>query len=269
MLNQTQKNRLGYISMPSDYVRELKREGKREKAQAFMDYYDDMEANRINSFRFYGSAWKIDHKTAKKWIIEFKAEIEIYFAHWMLKNVQHYKSVQNALPQQIPTQIQQEAPQNWHSENTIPQPFPEEFNNISSSNSAACFYDAEFEDMYFGCRLSNKQVGKKHEIYQEYQKHKNISCKNMRFAYLFYLNDKKAYKENRAFGLVKFMQNQVYLNYLNIRVQIKLDGKEIKGIYKREDNKLICDDKNFYTLTNERFLELLQQDRVKLLEKAA
>jgi hypothetical protein len=272
ILNQTQKIRVGYTVFPHDYYRELKRKGNRTKAIAFMDYFDDGKTETVFSYRFYAKAWGVSHTTAERWVKEFKEEICLFGSHWILKEMQHYTSVQKTMCQESAREL----PKNTHKmpENTglqkndvtaMCQESAKEFNNISSSNSIVNFYDAEFEDMYRACRMSKKQVGKKDEIYIEYQKHKNISCKDMRFAYLFYLNDKKAAKENRYFGLTKFMQNQIYLNYLNLRVHINLDDKEIEGVYDKTKDKLICDDGSFYTLTNERFLELLRQDKIMLI----
>lgn len=88
--------RIGYISIPIDYVRELKGRGQRDKARAFMEYFDDVETNDVNSFSFYAKSWNISKTQVQAWVKEFKYEIERYFSYWLIKNSQHYTSVQKS-----------------------------------------------------------------------------------------------------------------------------------------------------------------------------
>ncbi len=92
--------RMGYINIPIDYVRSLKNEGKRGKARAFVEYFDDMDTQAINSFSFYAKSWDVSKSTAHDWIKEFKYEIERFFSYWLIKNSDHYSSVQKSAERQ-------------------------------------------------------------------------------------------------------------------------------------------------------------------------
>jgi hypothetical protein len=279
MINQQQSIRIGYMTFPTDYINELNQSGRRKKARCFMEYNKDMqdevfrlgvlgqklEKKMANSYGFYAKSWEVSKATAFEWIEEFFKESGLFHAHWINGNSQYYSSVQKA-GERLP---------NDNADNKTPttsglvddlekttERLPNEVLNISSSNSnTVSFFDGEFEDMFFGCRISNKKVGKKDEIYKEYQKHKQIKHKYMRFAYLCYLSDRKAAKDDRYFGLVNFMRNQVYLNYLNPQVRIELDDKVLEGIYNKETSRLVTGDE-FYTLTHERFIELIKNEKI-------
>ena len=43
--------RKSYISVPIDYVRELKMNGNRKKARSLLEYFDDMDLAEHNSVR--------------------------------------------------------------------------------------------------------------------------------------------------------------------------------------------------------------------------
>lgn len=98
--------RMNYKMYPIDYILELQQKGKREKARCFLEYFNDVQLDNINSISFYGKSWgTVDKAKSKgtvfKWIGEFKREIEMFFNYWMLKNKQHYSSVTNQSEQKV------------------------------------------------------------------------------------------------------------------------------------------------------------------------
>ena len=69
--------RMNYRVYRADYVKNLKEQGYRKKAIAFMDYTDDMDADNVNSVRFYADIWDVSKSTAWKWIKEFNKYLRI------------------------------------------------------------------------------------------------------------------------------------------------------------------------------------------------
>jgi hypothetical protein len=266
-----------FLPVPMEYIKELKNAGKRKKARAFFEYFDDIELEEDNSTTFYAKSWEVSKSTAWEWVQEFANVTDNIQALRKLKTDRHNTFAKKSAERLPRSKRKKEASQS--TENTTSQENSREAAekqaregirsiSIGNNSSSVLFYDAGFEDMFFGCRISNKKVGKKEEIYQEYQQHKHINHKNMRFAYLCYLSDRQAAKNDRYFGLVNFMKNQVYLNYLNARVKIELGDKVVEGVYDKEAGKLINGDE-FYTLTHERFIELMKNDKITLLRTEA
>ena len=82
-----------YMMFPTAYYDELIDAGERKKAAALVEYFRDMERGRVYSFAEYAAYWFDDRMkkgTAFKWIEKFKEQIELFFAHWQLKNEQHF-----------------------------------------------------------------------------------------------------------------------------------------------------------------------------------
>ncbi len=92
-----------YINLPTDYIQELRRDGLRLKAMAFIDYYVDVVEDRINSQRFYAKAWGVSKTTSMNWLKDFKRETALFTDYWELKNAQQNSSAKNQGDHQVTT----------------------------------------------------------------------------------------------------------------------------------------------------------------------
>lgn len=264
--------RMNYITIPIDYVRELKNLGKRDKARAFMEYFDDMDVQAVNSFSFYAQSWNVSKSTAHEWIKEFKHEIERFFSYWLIKNSQHYSSVQKSterLPNDSRTIDTLKSPIESSfkkSSRTLTERLPNEVFNLNNRDNARVnFYDKAFEDMYLRARRFNKFAGNKEEAYKEYMNnHTHISHSDMAHAYMTYINDPKA--NGKIFNLTNFMKNNVYVSYLNPRLQVLKDGKMLEGWYDQSKSTLTTDNETLI-LTKERFIEMVTKGEIIILNK--
>ncbi|PZP12006.1 MAG: hypothetical protein DI602_10405, partial [Aliarcobacter butzleri] len=110
------KLRTHTIPLPTDYVSELRNQGKRKKSRCFIEYFYDMEVGEHNSYRFYGKSWEVSKTTADRWIREFNNALEIFDAARELKRKVHYQEaikkdagvlcVENKVPN-VPLQVGQ------------------------------------------------------------------------------------------------------------------------------------------------------------------
>lgn len=107
-----------YAPYPVYYVQELKRAGRRDKAIAFMDYWDDYSSEKrgfgeVMTVRYYAKAWHNSYKsrgktklglspdTASLWIKEFKDVIGKFEAiHIMFENA-NIEAVNNSVQKSI------------------------------------------------------------------------------------------------------------------------------------------------------------------------
>lgn len=267
--------RMGYINIPIDYIRELKNSAKRDKARAFMEYFDDMDSNSVNAFSFYAKGWNVSKSTAHDWIKEFKYEIEKFYAHWMIKNSHHYSSAKNLTERQqndnrtnecFKTPIQ--SAQNEISR-TIEERQPNEAFNIYGvdyTRKRVNFFDAKFEDLFMRARICNKKVGSKEEAYYEYMSnHQHVNHNDIAYAYMVYANDPQI--NGKVFNLVNFLKNQVYMSYLMPRIRVFKDGEVFEGWYEKDKNLLTTDSNGYWEVTPERFNELVAKGEISILPK--
>lgn len=267
--------RMGYINIPIDYIRELKNSAKRDKARAFMEYFDDMDSDSVNAFSFYAKGWNVSKSTAHDWIKEFKHEIERFYAHWMLKNSHHYSSVKNLAERQPNDNRTNEgfkmpipSAQNETSRTTTERQPNEAFNlnGVDNARERVNFFDAKFEDLYLRARICNKKAGSKVEAYQEYMNnHQHISHSDMAYAYMVYANDPQT--NGKVFNLANFFKNQVYMSYLTPRIRVLKDGNVIEGWYEKDKNLLTTEDNKPWELTPDRFSELVAKGEITILPK--
>ena len=264
--------RIGYISIPIDYVRELKGRGQRDKARAFMEYFDDVETNDVNSFSFYAKSWNISKTQVQAWVKEFKYEIERYFSYWLIKNSQHYTSVQKSTDRR-PTDNRPidtlkspmvSSVQKNDRPTTDRQP-TEALNLNNGDNARVNFYDKHFEDLFLRARVSNKLIGNKQEAYEEYMsKHQHIRHNDMAHAYMTYVHD--PINNGKVYNLANFMKNFVYMSYLNPRLRILKDGEMMEGWYDKDKESFITDS-GMFQLTKQRFTELLTKGEIMILQQ--
>jgi len=79
-----------YIMMPINYIEQLQENDRRDKARAFMEYFYDMENEKVNSFELYSNCWSVSLCTVEYWIKEFHNEIDKFFSKFLIDNQEHY-----------------------------------------------------------------------------------------------------------------------------------------------------------------------------------
>lgn len=268
--------RMGYINIPIDYIRELKSNAKRDKARAFMEYFDDMDSGSVNAFSFYAKSWGVSKSTAHDWVKEFKDEIDKFFGHWTIKNAHHYHTVKNLTERQPNDNRTQEgsktptpSAQNETSRTTTERQQNEAFNIDDGDDSAqkrVKFFDAKFEDLFMRARICNKKVGSKEEAYKEYiTNHQHVSHNDIAYAYMVYANDPQI--NGKVFNLVNFLKNQVYMSYLMPRIRVTKNGQVFEGWYEKDKNLLKTDSNEYWEVKPERFNELVARGEIVILPK--
>ena len=225
--------RNNYKMYPTDYILELQQKGKREKARCFLEYFNDVQFDQVNSISFYAFSWgsKVDGEfkakskgSVHKWIKEFSYEIERFFTYWNLKNKQHYNSVSNKSERKVNGHnIESERKEldtptidkgivktkvnghNIESERKV----NKEFNLLNSNNINAESKDSAIK------KTSNK---------------KNIYSNS--FEILWQLYDKKSSNKNRSFSIYKkrWLKTDIKL----IKMAIKKYRENINPMYYKD-----------------------------------
>lgn len=63
------------ISMPIDYLIELRDNEERKKSRCFIEYVYDIDVGEDNNCSFYANSWELSIETAEEWKKEFDEEI--------------------------------------------------------------------------------------------------------------------------------------------------------------------------------------------------
>lgn len=272
--------RMNYSLMPVDYVEQLKSNGKRKKARAFMEYFCDMECNEDNSYGFYAKSWEVSKSTSYAWIDEFHKECELFINHWELKNKQHYSYAKNTAERQPnDSRTKEEAikPNNvefQESNKTATERVPNKALNTSivirgeseTNNNFAT--DGEFNIHYSELRfIGGKYVGSKEGSYNSYLKVKEyLNIKVLVQAYKNYVKSVDTYKSEKILGFSKFIDNEVYLPYLPKKVRIFHEHGQFEGHY--DDGRLKDSAGKFYNIPFVNYVNMLKNHQVKFLEVA-
>lgn len=66
------------ISMPMDYLIELRDNEERKKSRCFIEYVYDLDVGEDNGINFYSQSWGVCNDLAEIWIKEFDNEIVKY-----------------------------------------------------------------------------------------------------------------------------------------------------------------------------------------------
>ena len=246
--------RMNYRTYPTDYVQELKQLGKRKKARAFLEYWDDMEMGDHHTERFYAESWKVSNSTAHEWIKEFKYEIDLFLNHWHLRNQEHYNYAQKSTEQKSSKSSNYKARIYGKVKNTAEQKPNEVFNIYDDNNIGQMQFDKHFGDLFFLYRMNTKYGGKKEEAYKEWLKIKDLIDKDqLKRAAILYLHDPHIEKK---YNLANFLKNEVYLSYMPKRIKIKIKGEWKVGTYDDKEQVFVADDGYKGLLPPERLAEL-------------
>ena len=85
------KLRTHTVPLPTDYVSQLRNQGKRKKSRCFIEYFYDIEVGEHNSYSFYAKSWEVGKGTAYRWVEEFNEALEIFDTARELKRKVHYQ----------------------------------------------------------------------------------------------------------------------------------------------------------------------------------
>jgi len=282
--------RMNYKTYPTDYIRELKRAGKRKKAMAFMDYWDDMELGDFGSVRFYEKAWKVGKSTVARWIKEFDYEIDLFLNHWELKNKAHYEAVMNKsnlYDEQSKSSKQdrsvkkpvgqlghsewdewdtQEVPKNRDSKDssrtTKNQEWDKGFNNNTTTTKKTHLTDKTFNELIFLYRVNGGNSQNSVETYEAYKQSieelKDVGL--LKVAMLKYLRDSE---EDYKVWFKRFLEEKIYQKYLTPLYKItRTDGMEVIGTYDEDVEKFYTTDKKIIPLDVNTYYKLMADNRV-------
>lgn len=271
------------ISVPSDYISELRNKKQRKKCRAFFEYFYDIEVGEHNSYGFYATSWEVGKGTAHRWVEDFNKALEIYDAARELKRITHYKKAikktikndegvlhsksggtngtiltERLEHHQSPTISSLEKSDGTNGTIAMERSF-----NIINNNKDDAFLDKEFYKFISEIKMSIKNVGNIDDIYQAYKKVKDlIDLSTLSKIYREYASETKV---ERKVGLAKFLDDLIYLSYCKPYIELENDGSYIIGTWDKNNEVLLTKDKT-YGLSTERYSELNNENRIKVIK---
>lgn len=275
------KLRTHTIPLPTDYVSELRNQGKRKKSRCFIEYFYDIEVGEHNSYSFYAKSWEIGKGTAHRWVKEFNEALEIFDAARELKRKVHYQKAIKKDDEEICSKIigtigTIELEQLEHHQEPIISNIQKNSGTIETielepsfnyiNNKENGFLDKDFYRFVSEIKMAIKNVGNINDIYKSYLKIKElIDLSTLSKIYRDYSNETKA---ERKVGLSKFIDDLMYLSYCKPYIVVENDGSFIEGTYDKDKEILVTKDKN-YGLTLSRYSELNANDKIKIIKYVA
>ena len=270
--------RMNYISVPVDYVRALKTKGVRgrERARAFMEYFDDLDSGDHHSVGFYAESWGVSKSTAHDWLKEFRHEKDRFFNFWVIKNGQHYSYAKNQTERterQQPNEPTAEESQKigvykYTTERTERQQ-PNEVFNINVVDSAGarasmydCITDPEFSDLCFTYSMNGGTVGKKPDAYEVY-KTIHADPDSLKIAAMEYLHTSQ---HKGHYNLKNFMMNDAYMKYMPKRVSIMHQGQWVDMDYDIETGTLRTDNGSTGSITPKMMIKMFKDGELKFIK---
>lgn len=238
-----------YKNYPTDYIDGLQNKGKRMKARCFWEYYNDVQNKEVNSFGFYAKSWgsgePMSKGTVHKWILEFRDEIQKHFDARSLMNTQHYTSVKKQSERQVNDGRTIEQPQSTtipafeEVEETVSERQVNKALTINNNNKTA---RGLYDGFYFLYRQFNKYAGNKMEALGSFMDVEDVDHKRLSVASMFYIGDDSI---ERKVGVKKFLDNKIYLNYMNIFLKVLVDDEWLSGEYDTDSCVFTSEGKQF------------------------
>ena len=227
--------RMNYKTYPTDYVQELKSQGKRKKSRAFMEYWDDMEHGDFNSLRFYAQSWEVGKSTVQRWQEEFNKESDLFISHWVLKNNRQNNYVKKTMGQQEDKWDTDKTKDFGVCEDGVGQQWDKALNNYNN-NTNNFLFDKEYLDFYFVYSRNTNYPGSKPDAYSSFSnRDTSIDIDLLKLSAMKYLNDKAV---SKPVGVKKFIANEVYLPYLPKYMRVKSGDEWYEGIYNDKSYEL-------------------------------
>jgi hypothetical protein len=271
---------MNYVLMPVDYIEQLKANGKRKKARAFMEYFNDMQCEEENSYSFYAKSWEVSKSTAYAWVDEFNNECELFIAHWELKNKRHYSYVKNTAERQPNgnrTKITTTKPKNTDFSESRKTATERQSNKALNTcivvggdekDKEEFATDGEFNTYYSELRfIAGKYAGNKDEAYKSYLKVKEfLNMKILVSAYKQYVKSVDVYKQEKIQGFKKFIDGEMYLAFLPKQIKVISELGVFEGYYENESLKTA--DGKYFGISHSKYLEFLKNQKIEFLEVA-
>jgi len=265
--------RINYRLMPTDYIEELQAKGKRRKARCFMEYYFDVQMDAVNSFGFYAKSWGGDKPMSKgtvhKWIKEFANEIDRFWSYHQVKNQQHYSSVKKRSERQVNAERTNDAEKTpikrsvSETQETTSERRVNKALNINDDDGAADRMKRRYlDDLYSIYRLNTKYAGSKEEAWNIYRSSTLPDHKQLVRSIVLYLHDRSV---DRRYNLANFLRNEIYLNYIEKRMRVMVDGEWITGVYDDERQVFTASGGTEYRLTPSRLADKLADGELEFV----
>ncbi len=261
-----------YKNYPTDYIDRLQGKGKRHKARCFWEYYNDVQNKNINSFGFYAKSWGVDKPMSKgtvyKWIGEFKHEIQRFYDAHLLLNNQHYSSVKKQSERQVNDSKTINEPQSMDIptvdkvKETVSERQVNKALNIYNNNKTA---RALYEGFYFLYRQFNRYAGNKMEAVDSFVNVDDVDHNRLSIASMFYLKDMSVEKK---VGVKKFLDNKVYLNYMEMYLRVLVDSVWLEGVYDTDKEVFTSKGKTF-KLEATKIAEKLTRNEIQFIKEVA
>lgn len=270
--------RMNYIAVPVDYVRSMKTKGVRgrERARAFMEYFDDMDSGDHHSVGFYAESWGVSKSTAHDWLKEFRHETDRFFSFWVLKNGQHYNYAKNQTER---TERFEPNEQNGNKSQNIgvcklptertERQQPNEVFNINVVDSAGartsvydCITDPEFGDLCFTYSMNGGTVGKKPEAYEVYRT-VQADPDSLKIAAIEYLHSNQ---HRGHYNLRNFLMNDTYMKYMPKRVSIFHNGVWVEMSYDIDNGELRADNGSTGSISPKMMIKMFKDGTLKFIK---
>ena len=272
------KLRTHTVPLPTDYVSQLRNQGKRKKSRCFIEYFYDIEVGEHNSYSFYAKSWEVGKGTAYRWVEEFNEALEIFDAARELKRKVHYqKAIKKDGGELCPksdgtngTIVMERLEHHQEpivstiqkSSGTIGTNTMERSFNIINNNKEDSFLDKEFYQFISEIKMSIKNVGNIDDIYKSYLKVKDLlDLGTLSKIYREYSNETRS---ERKVGLAKFLDDLIYLSYCNPYIKLDNDGSILTGVWNKEKEIFITKGKN-YGLSSSRYSEFNNENKIKVI----
>ena len=241
-------SKMFYNTYPTSYIHKLKQKGLkgRVKARCFIEFFDDREFDQIHAYRFYSKSWDVSVGTVFKWIKEFEDEIELFYAHWELKNKRNNdKKGTNAKKRnehQVEKQKLLQASKNRYKKTVRKTSEIVEVKEVYNNNTTYYNNNKEnsksnrnktFEKLYNLYSVNTQYVGNKEKCLKYYEENVgSMTYEQLKMAIVAYLNDKNV---DKPVGMSKFFKNKTYIAYMPVEIQVQTrDGMLIRGFLDRD-----------------------------------
>jgi len=267
-----------YKNYPTDYIDHLQAQGKRHKARCFWEYYNDVQNKAVNSIGFYAKSWGADKPMSKgtvhKWIKEFKEEIERFYSAHILLNKEHFESVVNKSANRSVkkpserqvngwrTKSEPQSPENREFGETEETPSERQVNKVPNINNIR---GGGYDGFYFIYRQLNKYAGNKINAYESFCNVEELNHKELTIAACMYLKDESI---NKKVGVKKFLEDKIYLNYVNLNIKVYVDDKWLDGEYDANSEEFISGGVK-YKLAITDFVRKLNDLEIEIIKRAA
>lgn len=283
-----------YNTYPAGYVRQLKQEGKRGLAAAFLEYYDDYLAGDVQAARFYADRWTADgnrkrkeagmsHRTAQAWIDHFEERIAIFQSALDLNLRHQKKSAKNSIAHLLPIHCENKPSDNDASLGAIAHELPAycpksiKINDVVKAHERTdeinnSFADRDFRMIWDTYAVNNpSSMGKREEAYQAWLAIKGrFGADDIRRTIKFYIHDaaRVVGGKRMIYNVANFLKNEAFTPYLSKRIRfVTKDGTAYEGVFDPTEKIVTTTNGERLALTEEKASELFRAKRLEFLNE--